>query len=229
MDFYEIIERTARTSRRTKDEELERNVTELAAALHRLSANGVSSIESWVRRTADEMASRIDRVNLAATGLGWLGSGVSSVEDEIRRIVVGANREITISIYSLTSGWFELLELVKNAASVGVVCRMIINDFERQSALIRTSLLRLQAESGRIKLFTFAPGGSSDHLHAKVVCVDRNTALIGSANFSFQGMVSGHELALVVRGPSAELIASRLDMLIGSSRVKPILDSTKGL
>jgi cardiolipin synthase len=62
--------------------------------------------------------------------------------------------------------------------------------------------------------------GNQTDLHAKVLVVDRSIALVGSANLSFHGMVSNHEMALVVRGPTAEVIAERFDMLARSAAVR---------
>ena len=41
-------------------------------------------------------------------------------------------------------------------------------------------------------------------------------ALVGSPNLTFHGMMSAHELAVVIRGPAAEAIASRVDRLLHS-------------
>jgi hypothetical protein len=66
---------------------------------------------------------------------------------------------------------------------------------------------------GRIRLFDFNPDNPMAQLYAMVLVADRSTAMVGSANLSFHGMVANHELALVVRGPIAEEIAARARQL----------------
>jgi phosphatidylserine/phosphatidylglycerophosphate/cardiolipin synthase-like enzyme len=71
---------------------------------------------------------------------------------------------------------------------------------------------------GRIRLFDFNPDNPMAQLYAMVLVADRSTAMVGSANLSFHGMVANHELALVARGPIAEEIAARIDALTKSAR-----------
>jgi cardiolipin synthase len=57
--------------------------------------------------------------------------------------------------------------------------------------------------------------GSDDiqQLHAKVIVVDRNKAVIGSANFSWNGMYGNYEIGLLLKGQHAWKLAKVIDVL----------------
>ncbi len=96
---------------------------------------------------------------------------------------------------------------------------LIINNVRNQPADIRERLRKWGAALGtNIRLFDFNTDDPQQQLHAKVITADRTIALVGSANLSFHGMVSNHELAVVLRGPIAEEIAGRLDTLKGNAK-----------
>lgn len=50
-------------------------------------------------------------------------------------------------------------------------------------------------------------------LHAKVLVADRKSAVVGSANLSWGGMVTNNEVALLVQDNSAWTLASLIDRL----------------
>lgn len=184
----------------------------LTAALE-LTARDAAALRGAVEVGLVSAARRLDRVSLAVTGLGWLGAGAPSVEQELRGLVRGARREIAICAYSITTSALPLLSEIDEVVAQGVTATLVVNALAEQSADVR-AFLRTAARAGdRWRVYDFAASGPSAELHAKAVVVDRSTALLGSANLSFRGLVANHEMALVVRGPTAEAIASRIDML----------------
>ena len=159
-------------------------------------------------------SARTNRISLAVTGLAWLGAGVPSVQQEMMAIIGAARREITLCSYSITAGAAALFDELAVVASQGVLVTLIINNLRSQPSDIREKLRSRSPVSGQnLKLFDFSGPDLQQQLHAKVIVADRAVALVGSANMSFHGMVSNHELAVVLRGPVAEEIASRMDSL----------------
>ena len=176
-----------------------------------------------LQEALNEASRRLDRVSLAVTGLAWLGSGIPSVEQEMTALVQGARREIALCAYSITAGAMTLLREIRDVVSQGVTATLIVNAFNRQPADVQMYLRdAARALPDRWKLLDFAPTGSTAELHAKILAVDRTVALVGSANLSFHGMVSNHEMALVVRGPTAEDIAVRIDRLARGTSVRTV-------
>lgn len=168
-----------------------------------------------VRSGLRDASRSIDRVSLAVTGLGWLGAGAPSVEQEMINLVRSARREISLCIYSITSGAMRLLAEIRDVAAQGVRATFLVNSLDDQTPEIQVYLRESAQALGEYwRVVDFSPSGLQTELHAKILVVDRLAALVGSANLSYRGMVSNHELAVVIRGPTAENIASRVDLLL---------------
>lgn len=134
-------------------------------------------------------------------------------------LVRSARREVTLCAYAITSGALPLLSDLREVARQGVMVTLVVNEFSRQPGDVQVFLREVAGSVGhRWRLLTFEPRDTRTELHAKVLVVDRDAALVGSANLTFHGMVSNHEMALVVRGPIATLIADRVDALLGETR-----------
>lgn len=189
---------------------------------HVLASQGVAGLCDGIGQAIDGLAGRMDRVSLAVTGLGWLGGGVPAVERTLTELLGAAEHEILLTAYSMTPGTGRVWEALETALATGVRCTLIAHRLDEQHPDIRSLLLELLGRfPGTFRVHTFAGSDEKDTLHAKLVIVDRRVALVGSANLTFHGMVSAHELAIVVRGPTAELIAGRVDLLLRSLLVRP--------
>lgn len=183
------------------------------------ATRGAAGLREALTSGLRDAARRLDHVSLAVTGLAWLGSGVPSVEQEIVRLVKRARREITLCAYSISTGALPLLTELEEAARQGVTVRFVVNDFGGQPVEVQGHIRRAAGtHRERWNVLAFEPRITRTELHAKVLAVDRAVALVGSANLTFHGMVSNHEMALIVQGPTAALIASRLDSLLRETR-----------
>jgi cardiolipin synthase len=198
-------------------------VSQLASSILEHARRDPAALPLALRGALNEVSRRLDRVSLAVTGLAWLGSGIPSVEQEMISLVRGANRELVLCAYSITAGAMTLLREMREVVAQGVTATLIVNGFGRQPADIQ-GYLKNAAHTfpQRWKLLDFTPPNSQSELHAKVLAVDRSVALVGSANLSFHGMVSNHEMAVVLRGPAAEAIVARLDMLAQGTSVRAV-------
>ena len=162
-------------------------------------------------------------VEVVVTGLGWLGQGVRSVNQALFKMLSDATREVLITAYSLTVGAEVVWEELRKAMQRGVVCKLVAHDVPSQRESALEILKNLQAEyPATLSLFDFTPREGGGELHAKIVVVDRMTALVGSANISLRGVVRSHELAVIVHGGAAAAVGDRIDQLIGSPYVRPL-------
>lgn len=201
-------------SRPDRPREMPEAVSKLASELLESSRESPACLAADLYQSLLESAGRINRVSLAVTGLSWLGSGVQSVQQECLAIIRSARRELTLSAYSITAGAAKLMDELSALADQGVVVTLIVNNVRSQPREILDRFAGWSSSaSSNLKLFDFKTNDAHEQLHAKVIAADRSVALVGSANLSFHGMVSNHELAVVVRGPIAEEIACRLDSL----------------
>jgi cardiolipin synthase len=187
-----------------------------------LARRGPAALIEELQEGIVAAARHADRVSLAVTGLGWLGGGVPAVERTITDLLARAEQEILLTAYSMTPGTGRVWDALEAALATGVRCTLIADHIDAQHPDIRAFLSELRRRHpGIFAVYSFSGSDPADTLHAKIVVVDRRTALVGSPNLTFRGMVSAHELAVVVRGPAAEQIAGRVDLLLRSALVRP--------
>jgi phosphatidylserine/phosphatidylglycerophosphate/cardiolipin synthase-like enzyme len=196
-----------------------RSVADLAVEAHRIG--GRDRLASAVRDGIGQIAERVDKVSIVATGIEWLGGGVAAVERTMTQLVSRAERELILTAYAVTSGSERVWEQIERALETGVRCTLIVDRLTEQRDEVQALLRRLaKGHAAALRTYDFVAADEREGLHAKVLIVDRRVALIGSANLSHRGMVSAHELAVVIEGPTAELMAEQVERLLRSGSVR---------
>ena len=56
-------------------------------------------------------------------------------------------------------------------------------------------------------------------VHGKVIMADRNTAVVGSANFSWRGMATNYEVSVLLEGKEAWTLSKIVDRLAAMSSI----------
>jgi phosphatidylserine/phosphatidylglycerophosphate/cardiolipin synthase-like enzyme len=182
-----------------------------------LSEQGVSALASLLQDGLSAAARRIDSVTVVATGLGWLGAGVESIERQATEMLASAHREVILTAYLITAGSERVLSALVDALESGVAVKLLVNQLETQDSEVRHAIEQIGRRfPTTFKLSNFTGGGEGGILHAKVLVVDRARALVGSSNLTLNGMVRSHELALFVEGPAADRVAACVDLLLQS-------------
>lgn len=154
-----------------------------------------------------------NKVSIVVTGLAWMGGGIRSVESTIEDMLTNASDEIQVAAYMITGGAGEFLRLVQDCLHRGVRVTLIVNRLATQPEEIRTVIKDMARRFHHFVLLDFHPKDEQEYLHAKIMVADRSTALVGSPNLSWRGLVLNHELAVVITGPAAAKIGSLLDAL----------------
>lgn len=157
-------------------------------------------------------------VRVCASGELWVGSGVGSLQTALHEAIHLARDEIIISCFSVTSGADAIIAELQAALERGVLVRMIVNHLEEQASAAALELKRMAQIYPHFELWNFRGQEGSD-LHAKVLCVDRRVAVVGSSNLSFRGLVASYELGIVLTGTAAETIAERVGSLLSTQLV----------
>ncbi len=147
-----------------------------------------------------------------------MGSGIGSIESTIENIFREANSEILITTYAISNAADMMLDWFEAALSRGVSIRMVINRIHEQPTDVISRLEDLYRVYPHFYLYSFEYKGEYD-LHAKVIVADRNQALVGSSNLSRRGLLANHELALWVKGKTAEDVASSIEKIFASTYV----------
>lgn len=147
---------------------------------------------------------------ILATGDRLVGGGVRSFESVIIDLIRSARSEIQIAAYSFDPSFVGVLEELSHIGKTGVRITIVTRAIPTQHPKVRTALKRL-AEDQRVVEFPDSPAG---RLHMKVLVIDRNNAIVGSANFTMGGLISNHELGVWLTGQEAWQIGSLLDRLV---------------
>lgn len=158
-------------------------------------------------------------MTVVVTGTGWIGGGVGSVSSALDTILGAAEKEIHISAFSFTSRADLPLAAIATALERGVEVRIVVNHLSEQTPSVRRRLESLAAKYKHMHLYDYVGGGE---LHAKIVIGDRKTALVGSSNLSFRGLMTNHELGVVIEGTDAEAAAAVIDRLLRSALVRRV-------
>jgi phosphatidylserine/phosphatidylglycerophosphate/cardiolipin synthase-like enzyme len=167
----------------------------------------------------------VNKVTIAVTGLAWMGHGIGSIYTTIEELLINACDEVQIAAYGITAGAKEFIELIAGCLSRGLIVTVIVNKFGNQPKEIQMTISKLAQRYPHFTLLEFKPMRKNEDLHAKLIVVDRSRALIGSPNLTWKGLVSNHELAVLVEGPAAGAVANLLDVLAKDSRTRPVLIS----
>lgn len=156
---------------------------------------------------------------VAVTGDFWLGRGLSSIWSLVKESISKAESEIQIAAYAIgeNSDEYEFFELLTGVLARGIRVLMIVNRFSNQRESVRKILLELASKYSSFVLKDFNPQDKREDLHAKLIVIDHTTALVGSANLSFKGMIANHELMLRLSGRTAYHIGGLLDRLSANS------------
>lgn len=153
---------------------------------------------------------------LFASGEEWVGSGVRSVESGLEELFGGGPRSIVASAYSLGQGAFDLPERwIGMSLDAGADVVLLVDRYARQPRSVTRRLDALARVCDRLSIFSF-DGPDRAHMHAKVVVRDERRALIGSPNWSGNGFLHNHEMAVMVEGEAARRAATLIRRLTGS-------------
>lgn len=160
------------------------------------------------------------------TGRLWLGAdGARSIGNSLVDLIDSAKQEVIIVAYRLTSAVPELTRSLESALSRGCLIRLVLDASGESVALEDNYLNRLLNDFETFSLWEFRDisGPVNCALHAKMVLVDRARAIVGSANFSRNGMVANHEIAVQLEGPEVGSLAAACDKLIRNGQREGVL------
>ena len=148
-----------------------------------------------------------EEISIVASGDTWLGSGAARpVESALMENIKGANKTIEMTMaYSYKARAFadNIWNALEDAASRGVKVYLIINEFDRQDDYERVNTLINGIKKRHPHHFKAASFRSEDGiLHAKIIVIDRNIAIISSSNHSDAGYSKNHEMGVLVSKPN---------------------------
>lgn len=169
-----------------------------------------------------------ERVKVLATGRFFVASPqVALIGRTLNEIMDTTRNELIIVAYRLTAGSKEFHAALERLLNRGCRVTLIIDCPNKEDESVRRSndyLNSMLIIHQQLEIWDFIgtpTAGANDYsgqLHAKAVVSDRKKAIIGSANFSRNGLLENHELAVLVNGRPALAVAKSIDKMLSDAR-----------
>lgn len=148
-------------------------------------------------------------IKILATGSDFLKEGIRGTGPVVEKIMDEAKKEIQIMAYVISKHADNFLVLIEKALERGIKITLVINKLGEQDNDVIEKLYSWKKKFSYFKFVDFDRKGKT--LHAKVVVVDREKAVIGSANFSWGGMSSNYEIGILIEGREAWTLGKLVD------------------
>lgn len=136
------------------------------------------------------------------TGRLFDDTGLRSIGPVIEDLIRSARSEVLMLAYLLSESAVPIVRLLESAVQKGIPLTLVVNDLETLPQTLKTRLDSLKQDYRHANILEFK-GLKVEQLHAKVLVVDRKKALVGSANFTWGGLVTNHEIAVLLDGNPA--------------------------
>lgn len=149
--------------------------------------------------------SKAEKVSLVATAPPSFSINARTTMNVVKSMIKGAERNILITGYSLSSYFSELVDAIVCKSQRGVFVKFFANDIDKQPEFDK--ILRYKGRF--LKIYNYHPRDDKmAALHAKVISVDKQQTLITSANLSYHGQQGNIELGALIE---SEQIAKQID------------------
>lgn len=146
-----------------------------------------------------------DKVSLVVTAPPSFAINARTTMNVVQSMINGAERNILITGYSLSSYFSELVDTIIQKSQCGVFVKFFVNDIDKQQGFDK--ILRYKGRF--LKIYNYHQDDDKmAALHAKVISVDQQQTLITSANLSYHGQQGNIELGTLVE---SKQIAKQID------------------
>ena len=152
-----------------------------------------------VCRLVNSLANRrkTDTVEIVATAPVSFRAATRRTRPVIEELIHGARRTITLTGYSISDHFEDLLKLIDQKSRQGVYVELFANDYEK----LRPVMSDIEHTNRRfLKIYAYS-GKANDKmaaLHAKTMIVDGEKMLISSANLSYHGLEGNIEIGALI-------------------------------
>ena len=186
------------------------------------ASNGTSNAKAMLKRSCSELSdahcedivasilgamtmSDSDKVSLVVTAPPSFAIKARTTMNVVQSMINGADRNILITGYSLSSYFSELVDTIIQKSQRGVFVKFFVNDIDKQPSFDK--ILRYKGRF--LKIYNYRQDDDKmAALHAKVISVDQQQTLITSANLSYHGQQGNIELETLIE---SKQIAKQID------------------
>ena len=135
------------------------------------------------------------KVSLVVTAPPSFSINARTTMNVVQSMIEGAERNILITGYSLSSYFSELVDTIIQKSQRGVFVKFFVNDLDKQLEFEKV----LRYKGRFLKVYNFhQEKDKMATLHAKVISVDQQQTLITSANLSYHGQQGNIELGTLI-------------------------------
>ncbi|MHA1409537.1 MAG: phospholipase D-like domain-containing protein [Candidatus Odinarchaeia archaeon] len=138
-----------------------------------------------------------------ATGERLLGQGIRSTYSVANEMIANSEQEILMITFSFTKNIIKFIDILKKKIYNGIRTTVILNNFDDYDEKLIKDLQILSEECKHFQIINFSELSES-RLHMKVLIIDRKEAILGSANFTWSGMLENYEIGVKLDGGLAE-------------------------
>lgn len=151
------------------------------------------------------MQDNSDKASLVVTAPPSFSINARTTMSVVRSMLEEANSSISITGYSLSSYFADLVDVIIQKSLSGVFVKFFVNDIDNQESIDK--LLRYKGRF--LKIYNYKKSEDSmAALHAKMISVDQKKTFITSANLSYHGQQGNIELGMLVE---SKKIAKQVD------------------
>ena len=146
-----------------------------------------------------------DKVSIVVTAPPSFAINARTTMSVVQSMISGAERNIIITGYSLSSYFSDLVDIIIDKSQHGVFVKFLVNDIDKQQGFDK--LLRYKGRF--LNMYNYKQSDDKmSALHAKVLSVDGYSTLITSANLSYHGQQGNIELGTKI---DSKTVAKQID------------------
>lgn len=151
-----------------------------------------------------------DKVSIVVTAPPSFAINARTTMSVVQSMISGAERNIIITGYSLSSYFSDLVDIIIDKSQHGVSVKFFVNDIDKQQGFDK--LLRYKGRF--LNMYNYKQSDDKmSALHAKVLSVDGYSTLITSANLSYHGQQGNIELGTKI---DSKTVAKQIDDILQS-------------
>ncbi|HRR78160.1 MAG TPA: phospholipase D-like domain-containing protein [Ruminococcus sp.] len=146
-----------------------------------------------------------DKVSIVVTAPPSFAINARTTMSVVQSMISGAERNIIITGYSLSSYFSDLVDIIIDKSQHGVFVKFFVNDIDKQQGFDK--LLRYKGRF--LNMYNYKQSDDKmSALHAKVLSIDGYSTLITSANLSYHGQQGNIELGTKI---DSKTVAKQID------------------
>ena len=146
-----------------------------------------------------------DKVSIVVTAPPSFAINARTTMSVVQSMISGAESNIIITGYSLSSYFSDLVDIIIDKSQHGVFVKFFVNDIDKQQGFDK--LLRYKGRF--LNMYNYKQSDDKmSALHAKVLSVDGYSTLITSANLSYHGQQGNIELGTKI---DSKTVAKQID------------------